>query len=413
MRYPEFVPDEQYFNLHDDLKPEQQLQGLVDNIKRIHHLTTENFESFSGLIDDYLQAGLEIFDMETGIVSHIIGDSYQVDAITSPLDAIQTGDVFHLQDTYCQEVIATHRVIGFPHVGEHPDMCLHPVYENLKLESYLSAPIWVNEQLYGTLNFTSRAPRAHGFSEHERDLISMMANAIGNFLLLQSKEQESKSINVQLKLFAGYVSHDLRNPLGVIKNMSKMGIKYTDDGSRAQDILMRIETNANSALELVSSILDVAALGTGKIIIDTVRCNLAELLQQSISMAAPIAELKQQTFSNNVTDSLIVSADPKRISQVFSNIINNACKYSPAKSDIEIKAIIQVPTITLSISNIIADTFDSTAELLLPSTGFGLQIVRELLKAHGSELKSYQHSNTFTAEFTLKLASDNELIAPA
>lgn len=408
MRYPEFVPDDQYFTLHEDLKPEQQLQGLADNIKHIHHLSTENFDSFAGLIHQYLQAGLEIFDMETGIVSHITDHNYKVDAIISPLDAIQTGDQFDLQDTYCREVIATHRVIGFPHVGEHEDMCLHPVYENLKLEAYLSAPIWVNEYLYGTLNFTSRQPRLHGFSEHERDLIAMMANAIGNFVLLQNNEQDLKTINEQLKLFVGYVSHDLRNPLGVIKNMSKMGNKHTEKGSRAQDILQRIEKNADNALELVNSILDISALGTGKIIIETERCNLAELLQDSIAMAEPIADLQHQKFSNHITTPLMVNADPGRLSQVFSNLINNACKYAPAESHIDVSVETSPTHAIISVRNTIAEHFDSDAESLLPSTGFGLQIVRELLSAHDSKLDCSQVDRQFIAQFPLTLASQND-----
>lgn len=408
MRYPEFVPDEQYFKLHKNLAPEQQLQGLADNIKHIHHLSTESFDSFSHLIDKYLQAGLEIFDMETGIVSHISDHSYKVDAIISPLDAIQTGDTFDLQDTYCREVIATHRVIGFPHVGEHEDMCLHPVYENLKLEAYLSSPIWVTDTLYGTLNFTSRQPRKHGFSEHERDLIAMMSNAIGNFLLLQSKEKDLKKSNEQLKLFIGYVSHDLRNPLGVIKNMSKMGHKHTEKNSRAQNILQRIESNADNALELVTSILDVAALGTGKITVNMAPCNLADVLQQSIAMAEPIAELQEQVFNNNVTEAVMVKADSDRLSQVFSNIINNACKYAPPKSTIDVCVSINSLTANISISNSIADHFDSDAESLLPSTGFGLQIVRELLSAHDSKLECTQIEQQFTARFSLTLANLNE-----
>lgn len=287
-------------------------------------------------------------------------------------------------------------------------MCLHPVYQNLKLEAYLSAPIWVNEDLYGTLNFTSRRPRLHGFSEHERDLIAMMANAIGNFLLLQNNEQDLKNINEELKLFIGYVSHDLRNPLGVIKNMSKMGNKHTEDGSRAQDILQRIEKNADNALELVSSILDISALGTGKIIIAPERCNLADLVQDSIAMAKPIAELQEQQFSNQAVEPLMISADPGRLSQVFSNLINNACKYAPAKSHIEISTEITPPVAIISVSNIVADQFDSDAESLLPSTGFGLQIVRELLSAHDSKLECTQVKQQFTAKFPLKLASVNE-----
>ena len=120
--------------------------------------------------------------MQTGIVSHITDDKdYIIKDVISPLDVIHPDDVYPLEGTYCREVYKSHKTLGFPHVGEMHELKEHPVYVNLRLEAYISAPIYVHDTIYGTLNFTSTEPRTYGFSEHEHDLISMMAQSIGNF----------------------------------------------------------------------------------------------------------------------------------------------------------------------------------------------------------------------------------------
>lgn len=401
MHYPDFVANNQFFALHDAIPFEQQCQALADDIKRIHLLSSQHYDSFEALIGQYLQAGLEIFDMETGIVSQIDSQActYTVEAVVSPLDVISVGDLFELQDTYCREVVQTKKVIGFPKVGEHPDMCLHPVYQNLKLEAYLSAPIWLEDELYGTLNFTSREPRHFGFSEHERDLIALMAASIGNFLMLQKKEQALQAANDRLKMFVGYVSHDLRNPLGVIKNMSAMGLKHSPETGRVKTIFERIQGNSDSALELVSSILDIAALGTGKIELSRQLENLSELIHAGLSQVAPVADLQQLKFCCDVDAGVLVWVDALRMQQVLINLFNNACKYAPEQSEIHINAEAEAGRIRITVENTVAPEFSASAESVLPSTGFGLQIVREVLQAHNSELNTRIEDGVFIAEF--------------
>jgi signal transduction histidine kinase len=106
-------------------------------------------------------------------------------------------------------------------------MNCHPAYQNLKLEAYLSAPIFVERYLYGTLNFTSTESRANGFSRHKHDLIALMANSIGNYIMLRQKEEELVDLNKRIKRFVGYLAHDLRNPIGSIIGLAQMACKHT------------------------------------------------------------------------------------------------------------------------------------------------------------------------------------------
>ncbi|MCW8988624.1 MAG: GAF domain-containing protein, partial [Gammaproteobacteria bacterium] len=204
MKYPEFIKSKIFYSLDKSKSETEQLAGLSENLKTLHQLSSRHFDSFEDLIASYLKAGIDIFQMETGIVSEIINDKdYIIKDVISPLDVLEAGSKFELEGTYCREVHKTKKVIGLPHVGEIEEMKGHPVYQNLKLEAYISAPIFVHDVLFGTLNFTSLAPRENGFSEHEHDLISLMANAIGNFILLQNKENSLLQLNERLKKLVG------------------------------------------------------------------------------------------------------------------------------------------------------------------------------------------------------------------
>ena len=170
MSYPQFIDDTTYISMDASATDTEQLQAMLSNLTRIHLLTASKFESFDELIHEYLVSGIEVFGLETGIVSEIKDETYIVRDVISPLEVLEKGQEFALEDTYCREVIKSRQVLGFPKVGELEYMNCHPVYQNLKLEAYLSSPIFVGDELFGTLNFTSVAAREHGFSVYERNL---------------------------------------------------------------------------------------------------------------------------------------------------------------------------------------------------------------------------------------------------
>lgn len=382
-----------------------QLIGMTENLKKIQKLSTQHYDSFDDLIASYLSAGIEIFQMETGIVSHITEDKhYIVKDVITPLDVIGPGAIFELQDTYCREVYKTKRVIGLPHVGKIKEMQGHPVYQNLKLEAYISAPIFVNHQLYGTFNFTSVTPRAYGFSEHEMDLISLMANAIGNFILLQEKEQSLIQVNERLKELVGHVSHDLRNPLGMISNLAMLLNKRTDMlEERRDEFLGYIKTNADRCLELVNTILDIAALGSGKITLVKTTFNLVNIIEESIRSFELLALERSILFDIHISEGLNLNADEARLLQAFNNLIGNAAKYASEQSTIHLNAEKVGKHIIIEIRNDIDEQRMSPepTKYSSKSIGFGLEITKEVLACHQADLSITKEAGEFVVRIAL------------
>ncbi|WP_414671479.1 PAS domain S-box protein, partial [Escherichia coli] len=141
-----------------------------------------------------LNEGLKAFNLSLGIISQIEGDRYSLLAVSPTRGDISAGMVFELKDTYCQRVVSENRIISVEHAGEHPGFNTHPVYIGMRLESYISAPIWVRENLWGTLNFSSTQVRAISFSEDDYEFISLMAEGIGSLIEINLLISENENV---------------------------------------------------------------------------------------------------------------------------------------------------------------------------------------------------------------------------
>lgn len=404
MNYPKFLDNKKFFQLHDEISEIEQLSALSENLKRIHVITTKSYKSFDDLILEYLKVGLEVFDMKIGIVSRIEGDEYFVCNAVSPDNSLGKGDVFPLEGTYCREVYNSQEVLGFPHVGSLESMKDHPVYQNMKLESYLSAPIYVGGKLFGTLNFSSVDIRDYGFSENERDLISLMANSIGNFLFLNEKEQEILNSNDRLKKLVGYVAHDLRTPLGNIRSLADF--IETDPDSECEEFLGLIKKSADDSLEMIYTILDMAAMGTGKIELNKELNNLEDVLEHSLSQFEHHLEKKGLKIKKDFDDIPEVEIDFYRMEQVFSNLFSNATKYSKPGTTIEVLLKKQDDmNLCFTIQNIKSDENNEVHSEVNKSIGFGLEIVREILKLHKAKLWKKEKGDFYSTGFIFEIPS--------
>ncbi|EKA1467352.1 GAF domain-containing protein, partial [Salmonella enterica] len=156
-----------------------------ENISRIHslyELLVNRYASPQEAFRAILNKGLKEFNLSLGIISKVERDNYFLLSVL-PLDGdLSEGEVFELKKTYCQRVINEKKVISIEHAGIQSDYNTHPVYINMKLESYISAPIWVRGCVWGTLNFSSTQVRYEPFSEEDREFISLMADGIGSLV---------------------------------------------------------------------------------------------------------------------------------------------------------------------------------------------------------------------------------------
>ncbi len=157
------------------------------------------------------------------------------------------------------------------------------------------------------------------------DLAGRTGLAIQNAQLFHEAQQASRARDEVLSV----VAHDLRNPLGVIRNGAEL---LTDLGleerqRRFTEMIMRAADGMN---RLINDLLEVTRIETGHLMLDLAPHRIGTLLDEAFAMLQPLAAARQIALEVQLEDgTLTLQVDSVRIHQVLSNLIGNALKFTP------------------------------------------------------------------------------------
>lgn len=176
-------------NVTERILAEQQMRQQSERLQALYQILTQNPSDINTQLDQILHLGTEQLELDLGIISHIqeglytIIHSYPPDAGGSP------GQTFLLEETYCHITFQQRDMVAIDFMG-HSRYQAHPCYEAFKLETYIGVPLWINQQRYGTLNFTSAKPHARPFTPADKELIRLMGQLVSAALERQQAENE-------------------------------------------------------------------------------------------------------------------------------------------------------------------------------------------------------------------------------
>jgi len=129
-----------------------------------------------------LHLGARYLDLPLAGVSEITGDVYTLLWLDAPPDSgLEEGQTFAFSDTYCAIMVQSNDSLAIPHMSRSAYQT-HPGHELFGLESYLAAPIHVQNRVFGTLNFSSKHPRPGGFSDTEITFVTLLARWIAGVI---------------------------------------------------------------------------------------------------------------------------------------------------------------------------------------------------------------------------------------
>ncbi len=298
-------------------------------------------------------------------------------------------------------------------VYEHPLFVSFNPKTDIISGALVSIPLKVSQWVAGVVNIGFADPRT--FSEIELDIMELFSQqaavAIENARLYRQvrataeemqalREQDRRyfeELNRTQNLLMNMVSHDVRNPIGVIKGYVKLlrGHGRTDD-ELGQEALDFIESGADRILELVTDLLDLARLETG-LALSLEAVPLHDLVEQSVQdFRLQAAQKSIALVTVTPPRDLILRIDPKRMGQVLANLISNAIKYTPQGGRVEIRgeqvengALIKVRDTGLGIPpDEIDHLFDkfyrvkAASHADIEGTGLGLAIVKTIVEQH-------------------------------
>lgn len=198
----------------------------------------------------------------------------------------------------------------------------------------LGIPLRVHSESFGTIVFIRFG--SPPFHEEEIRLAEFISQQISLLIERQNLQQEIKVIeaqNQQAKLqesFLSTITHELRSPLGFIKGYTTTLLRSdtTWDQKTQQEFLSIIDQETDHLEELIENLLDSARLQSGQLPMNFQAVRLDGLLNDVIARAH-LHHPDQQIYLEIEQLSGKVQGDPRRLAQVFENILGNAVKYAP------------------------------------------------------------------------------------
>jgi len=166
---------------------------------------------------------------------------------------------------------------------------------------------------------------------------------LGGVVIFHDATQE-RELERMREDFTSMIVHELRSPLTGIKKAAEfMGdSNVREDKSAYADYVRMIHQSAAEMLELVSDLLDVAKIESGKFDLNAEKSKIADLIRDRVKFFTALAKDAKIKLSfrdsGNLPDS--ASFDPKRIIQVLNNLISNALKFTSAGGEVAVQALL-------------------------------------------------------------------------
>jgi signal transduction histidine kinase len=237
--------------------------------------------------------------------------------------------------------------------------------------------------------------------EDERIVRELSEFASAGWQLWKSSEAVSAN-NRRKDDFIATLGHELRNPFAAIMTAAAMLKQLTIGDGRATRAIGVIDRQSRHVSRLVDDLLDIGRIESGKLELDKRSIDLRTVVAETIEMRRDQVERRRQTLAVELgSEPLIVEADPVRLAQVVSNLVDNAAKYTPENGRISVAvssdngdAIISVRDTGVGIPAERAQSIFEPFTQLRQShdasaggLGIGLALVRRLSELHGGAVK--------------------------
>jgi len=296
------------------------------------------------------------------------------------------------------------------------------VFLQLGVRAIQSTPLYSRTgELLGILSTYWTEP--HQPTERAQRLLDILARQAADLIERRRSADALRDADRRKDEFLMTLAHELRNPLAPIRSavdlMKSSQSPLSHEVQWARDILDR---QAALMTRLLDDLLDVGRIARDKLELRTSRVDVGTLIREAAEMNRSLVDEFGHSLTVTVpSEPMYLDADPVRLTQVFSNILNNACRYTPSGGRIDITAdhlghaaVVRVRDTGIGIpgdrlTNIF-DMFsqvDRTLERSQRGLGIGLHLVKRLVEMHGgmvtAESDGLGHGSQLTV--TLPLAT--------
>lgn len=229
--------------------------------------------------------------------------------------------------------------------------------------------------------------------------------------------------------FLATLAHELRNPLAPLQtSLEILRLSGNSNKAGSQAALTIMGRQLKQMVRLVDDLLDVSRITTGKLVVHVAIIELQQVMQSAVETVSPLLNARQHQLECSMPpEPVYLNADAVRLAQVFSNLLNNAIKFTPDRGLIKFTAHVDGEAVRIAIFDngigispeVLSSIFgmfeqaDHSIERSHGGLGVGLSLARRLVELQGGHLTARSEGEGRGSEFTvcLPLAQATEVAA--
>jgi PAS domain S-box-containing protein len=282
-------------------------------------------------------------------------------------------------------------------------------------QSDVFVPIRVKDQPVGGF-FVIWWTERRSVTDAELRLMQGISDLAGIFLENAQLYREAAEANRAKDEFLATLSHELRNPLGAIATAVAALERRGGAEEAATRLRQIIHRQTHHLTRLVDDLLDVSRATAGKIALNRQPLDLSEVAGGCVRSLRESGRARRHRVTVRA-ESVIVSADPIRLAQIISNMLDNAIKFTPTGGSVDVDVLREGQDAVLRVSDtgigiapeMLSRVFELFAQAEQPmdravgGLGIGLTLSRRLVEMHGGAIAASSAGHGRGAQFTVRL----------
>ena len=292
-------------------------------------------------------------------------------------------------------------------------------FRRFRHQSDVFVPIRIKDRPVGgffVIWWTVRRP----ITDWEIRLLQSISDLAGIFLDNAHLYRETAEANRSKDEFIATLSHELRNPLGAIAiAAAALDRRAAGDDEAAARLRRIIHRQTRHLTRLVDDLLDVARAAAGKLTVNRQPIDLSEVAGGCIRSLRESGRAAQHRLTFQA-EPVVVNADPTRLAQVISNMLDNAVKFTPSGGSVDVDVLRERDEAVLRVTDtgigIDAEMLPRIFELFTQAEqamdrsrgglGIGLTLSRRLVEMHGGTITAVSAGQGRGAQFVVRLPVD-------
>ena len=290
------------------------------------------------------------------------------------------------------------------------------MFNQIGIKAIICCPLVKQGRLVAMMAVHQRHPRT--WTEGEVALVEAVVERCWAHIERVRSTEALRAADRHKSEFLATLAHELRNPLAPIRNGLELLRLGAAKPEMQANVRAMMERQVGHMVHLINDLLDIARVSSGKIVLKVEPVELQGVVAAAVETSLPLIEAAGHTLSVRLPEApLPLEVDQVRISQVISNLLSNAAKYTPRGGHIEVEAQVDGGQAVIVVADngigiaaeslpAVFDMFTQVARSIDRSKGglgIGLALVRHLVQLHGGSVTAESEGPGQGSRFTVRL----------